>query len=70
MLSGMSRSAFANRFATLVGEPPLRYLARWRMHKAIEMIQENRLITAEVASLVGYESEEVVVILCDLLSGI
>jgi len=57
ILSGMSRSAFANRFAKLVGEPPLRYLARWRMHKAIEMIQEGRLATAEIASLVGYESE-------------
>ncbi len=56
-LAGMSRSAFANRFTTLVGEPPLRYLSRWRMHKAIEMIRENRLATAEIASLVGYESE-------------
>jgi AraC-like DNA-binding protein len=27
------------------------------MHKAIEMIRENRLTTAEIASLVGYESE-------------
>jgi AraC family transcriptional regulator, alkane utilization regulator len=57
ILSGMSRSAFANRFTRLVGEPPLRYLSRWRMHKAIEMIQENRMTTAEIASLVGYESE-------------
>jgi AraC-like DNA-binding protein len=57
MLSGMSRSAFANRFTTLVGEPPLRYLSGWRMHKAMEMIQESRLTTAEIASLVGYESE-------------
>jgi|SRR5262245_35342278 len=56
-LSGMSRSAFANRFTKLVGEPPLRYLSRWRMHKAIEMIHESRLTTAEIASLVGYESE-------------
>jgi AraC-like DNA-binding protein len=56
-LSGMSRSAFANWFTKLVGEPPLRYLSRWRMHKAIEMIRENRLTTAEIASLVGYESE-------------
>ncbi|MGH9766973.1 MAG: AraC family transcriptional regulator [Blastocatellia bacterium] len=56
-LSGMSRSAFASRFTKLVGEPPLRYLARWRMHKAIEMIQEGRLTTAGIASLVGYESE-------------
>ncbi len=57
ILSGMSRSAFANRFTKLVGEPPLRYLSRWRMHKAIEMIRENRLTTAEIASGVGYESE-------------
>jgi len=27
------------------------------MHKAIEIIRENRLTTAEIASLVGYESE-------------
>ncbi|MCI0663077.1 MAG: AraC family transcriptional regulator [Acidobacteria bacterium] len=57
ILAGMSRSAFANRFTKLVGEPPLRYLSRWRMHKAIEMIYENRMTTAEIASLVGYESE-------------
>jgi AraC-like DNA-binding protein len=57
LLSGMSRSAFANRFTKLVGEPPLRYLSRWRMHKAIEMIHESRLTTAEIAALVGYESE-------------
>ena len=56
-LAGMSRSAFANRFTDLVGEPPLRYLSRWRMHKAIEMLREGRLTTAEIASLVGYESE-------------
>ncbi|HEY7182236.1 MAG TPA: AraC family transcriptional regulator [Blastocatellia bacterium] len=56
-LSGMSRSAFANRFSELVGEPPLRYLSRWRMHKAIEMLREGRLTTAEIAPLVGYESE-------------
>jgi len=56
-LSGMSRSAFASRFTKLVGEPPLRYLSRWRMHKSIEMIREGRLTTAEIASIVGYESE-------------
>jgi AraC family transcriptional regulator, alkane utilization regulator len=56
-VSRMSRSSFAGRFTKLVGEPPLRYLSRWRMHKAIELIQESRLTTAEIASLVGYESE-------------
>ncbi|MGH9839830.1 MAG: helix-turn-helix domain-containing protein [Blastocatellia bacterium] len=55
--SGTSRSAFASRFTKSAGEPPLRYLARRWMRKAIEMIRENRLTTAEVASLAGYESE-------------
>jgi AraC family transcriptional regulator, alkane utilization regulator len=56
-LSGMSRSAFANRFTELVGEPPLRYLSRWRMHKAVEMLRGGKQTTAEIAALVGYESE-------------
>lgn len=31
---GLSRSGFALRFAELVGEPPMRYLTRWRMQKS------------------------------------
>lgn len=57
ILSKMSRSAFADRFTKLVGEPPLTYLSRWRMHKAIEMLKEGRMTTAEIAVMVGYESE-------------
>ncbi len=30
----MSRSAFAARFTTLVGEPAMQYVTRWRMHLA------------------------------------
>ncbi len=30
----MSRSAFAERFTALVGQPPMQYLALWRMHMA------------------------------------
>jgi AraC-like DNA-binding protein len=56
-LAGMSRSAFAARFASLVGESPLRYLTRWRLHKAIEMLQAGQMTTAEIAFQVGYESE-------------
>lgn len=56
-VAGMSRSAFAARFSALVGEPPLRYLSRWRMHLAIEMLREGRLSTAEISSQMGYESE-------------
>jgi AraC-like DNA-binding protein len=29
--SGLSRAAFARRFSTVLGEPPLTYLTSWRM---------------------------------------
>jgi AraC-like DNA-binding protein len=54
---GMSRSAFAARFTELVGEPPLQYLTRWRMHKAMDLLREGRFSLAEIAERVGYESE-------------
>lgn len=54
---GMSRSAFASQFTRLVGEPPLHYVARWRMLKAAQLLSDNRLTLAEIAAAVGYESE-------------
>jgi AraC-like DNA-binding protein len=53
----MSRSAFASRFARLVGEPPLHYLTRWRMQKACSLLRDGRATLAEVAQSVGYDSE-------------
>jgi len=53
----MSRSAFASRFARLVGEPPLAYVTRWRMQKAAGMLREGKQTLAEVAAQVGYDSE-------------
>lgn len=50
----MSRSAFAARFAALVGEPPLQYLARWRMTLAARLLRDARRSVAEVAEQVGY----------------
>ncbi|MFH1748902.1 MAG: cupin domain-containing protein [Planctomycetota bacterium] len=35
----MSRSAFAAKFAALVGQPPLRYLLRCRMEKACSLLR-------------------------------
>src|SRR5690606_17631061 len=29
--AGLSRSALAERFAALIGEPPMQYLTRWRL---------------------------------------
>jgi AraC-like DNA-binding protein len=50
----MSRSAFAARFTELVGEPPLRYLAHWRMTKAAQLLREHDASVATVAEQVGY----------------
>ncbi|WP_394821460.1 AraC family transcriptional regulator [Pendulispora albinea] len=52
----MSRSGFAARFTELVGEPPLQYLARWRVTRAAEMLRDTNEKVAAVANLVGYES--------------
>jgi AraC-like DNA-binding protein len=54
---GMSRSRLAARFRALVGEPPIRYLARHRMRLAASLLREGRLRVHEIASRLGYESE-------------
>jgi AraC-like DNA-binding protein len=53
----MSRSAFALKFRTVLGQTPLEYLTRWRMYKAGGMIRSNNMSFAEVASAIGYGSE-------------
>ncbi|MEW5848470.1 MAG: AraC family transcriptional regulator [Myxococcota bacterium] len=54
---GLSRSGFAARFSQLVGEPPLEYVARWRMMKAAELLRHGSFSVGEVADRVGYRSE-------------
>jgi AraC-like DNA-binding protein len=53
---GMSRSAFAGRFKTLVGETPMQYLTRWRMHRAAHYLRSEGLAVPQTARRVGYES--------------
>ncbi|QSQ28209.1 AraC family transcriptional regulator [Pyxidicoccus parkwayensis] len=53
---GMSRSAFAARFHARVGEPPLQYLARWRMSRAAELLRTTTESVSTIATRVGYES--------------
>jgi AraC-like DNA-binding protein len=55
--AGMSRAALAARFAHLVGEPPMRYLALWRMQVAARLLADGADKVATVAQAVGYESE-------------
>lgn len=54
----MSRSAFADRFTALVGQPPMHYLAQWRMQLAAGRLATGNAKVAAIAEEVGYESEE------------
>jgi AraC-like DNA-binding protein len=56
-VSRTSRSMFSERFTSLVGVPPARYLARWRMHLASTWLRKDRLTVRETAAKLGYESE-------------
>ena len=53
----MSRSAFAARFTALVGESPMRYLARWRMQVAQTSLKDDGAALGELARRLGYRSE-------------
>jgi len=52
-----SRSALADRFAQLVGCPPIQYLTQWRMQIAAKRLSDPSAKIAAVAHEVGYESE-------------
>jgi len=54
---GMSRSSFAERFSSVVGQPPMQYLAVWRMHMAAQSLREGHRSVAQVGASSGYESE-------------
>ena len=56
-LAGMSRSGFAARFADMVGQPAMRYLTDWRMHRARLTLLESRAAVNQVARSAGYQSE-------------
>jgi AraC-like DNA-binding protein len=53
----LSRSAFAERFTALIGVPPMKYLATWRMQVAAQRLRESQRSIARIAMDVGYESE-------------
>ncbi|ACC76172.1 AraC family transcriptional regulator [Paraburkholderia phymatum] len=54
---GLSRSAFAQRFTDLLGQPPMQYLARWRLIVAAQELSYSSKAIAAIAEEVGYESE-------------
>ncbi len=54
---GQSRSAFAQRFSSLVGEPPLSYLTRRRLDLASRLLRDSSEPVYAIAGQVGYDSE-------------
>jgi AraC-like DNA-binding protein len=53
---GLSRSVLAERFTLMLGQPPMQYLALWRMQLASRLLLEGGPVAAAAAA-VGYESE-------------
>jgi AraC-like DNA-binding protein len=51
---GVSRAALARRFSDLVGEPPMSYLAGWRLALAADLLREPTTTLDAVARQVGY----------------
>jgi AraC-like DNA-binding protein len=56
-IAHLSRSAFADRFAQVMGRPPLSYLTEHRMRLAAWKLAHSSLPVAQVAAQVGYASE-------------
>jgi AraC-like DNA-binding protein len=54
---GAARSVVAERFARFLGEPPMTYLARWRLQLAARLLQTTHKKVLDVALDAGYDSE-------------
>lgn len=54
--ASLSRSRLSERFTVAVGEPPMQYLAKWRMNTASRLLRETRHSVQRIANDVGYES--------------
>jgi AraC family transcriptional regulator, activator of mtrCDE len=55
--AGLSRTAFAQRFSSVVGETPMNYLAGWRMQLADEQLRDRQRSVAQIAEALGYATE-------------
>ena len=55
--SGLSRTAFAQRFREKVGKTPMEYLTHWRMAVAAKLLRNEKSAVSSVARAVGYKSE-------------
>jgi AraC-like DNA-binding protein len=54
---GLSRSALHERFVHFIGQPPMQYLAQWRMQLASKLLLQSNATVASIAGDTGYDSE-------------
>jgi AraC-like DNA-binding protein len=54
---GLSRSALHERFMQYLGQPPMQYLASWRIQLGARLLRESNRNVASIALDVGYDSE-------------
>jgi AraC-like DNA-binding protein len=47
----------AERFAEVVGIPPMQYLTQWRLQLAADLLRRSRAKLSAIAAQVGYDSE-------------
>jgi AraC-like DNA-binding protein len=55
--AALSRSTLHDRFVHFVGQPPMQYLAKWRMQLAAGSLRDTDAKVIDVALDVGYENE-------------
>lgn len=55
--AGLSRTVLHERFSLRLGQPPMHYLAQWRMQVAAGMLAQGTEKIVSIALAVGYESE-------------
>ncbi|MCC6350037.1 MAG: AraC family transcriptional regulator [Candidatus Eisenbacteria bacterium] len=55
--AGLSRSSLHERFVHFIGQPPMQYLAQWRMQLAAALLRDTDSKLIEIALEVGYENE-------------
>ncbi len=55
-VAGLSRAAFAQRFTTAIGQPPLAYLTSVRLAEAAKLLRETDRPITQIARVIGYSS--------------
>jgi AraC-like DNA-binding protein len=55
--AGTSRTVLSERFARYLDQPPLAYLARWRLQLASRLLETTHKTIQQIATEVGYDSE-------------